>query len=457
MDELILVSADSHAQPPPEAWPEYLESRFHDELPSLRDEQERYAVVMGLVFDRTHTQYDVFDRDGVYRAEQWRGLYDLDVRLAEMDREGVAGEFLNNGDGRVVGMFFEAGNRTRSAEVCRAGVRAYHRWLHDVFGGHPDRLFLVGAVGTAPCADLDPALAELDWIADHGYVATAIPGKTAYPGEAPLDDPSWEPFWAACADRGLALWIHGGHGQPQGSLYEEVVNAHAQFEATGRDLDRFWEILVTQVFNGEILDMPTPRQAMWQLMFSGVFDRHPDLVLMMNEVRADWVPATLAHLDRVWAAHRDDLPAKRPPSEYWQSNCMACLSFVHKDEALRRHEIGVDTISFGRDYPHTEGTWPNTLAWLQDAFAGVPERELRAMLGENIIRLMGLDRASLAAVAAKIGPTAAAITQAPPVDPALVGHFDARGGYLKPFEGDRRIPEIDALVQADLARAARIH
>jgi hypothetical protein len=45
MDELVVVSVDSHAQLPPEVWP----------------------------------------RDGVYQAGNWRGLYDLDIRLAEMD------------------------------------------------------------------------------------------------------------------------------------------------------------------------------------------------------------------------------------------------------------------------------------------------------------------------------------------------------------------------------------
>jgi hypothetical protein len=38
----------------------------------------------------------------------------------------------------------------------------------------------------------------------------------------------------------------------------------------------------------------------------------------------------------------------------------------------------------------------------------------------------------------------------------LLAHFGDRGGYLKPFEGDRRIPEIDALLQADLADFGRL-
>jgi predicted TIM-barrel fold metal-dependent hydrolase len=450
MDRLTIVSVDAHAQMPPELWPEYLESRYHDLLPGLHDEQELYAFVMGLVFDRAYPDLSVFDRDGVYEAGLWRGLYDADVRIAEMDREGITGEFVNNGDGRIVALFFEAGNRVQSADACRAGVRAYHRWLTDTLGDHQDRCFLVGAIGSGPCAELEPVLAELDWIADHGYVATSIPGKTAYPGDRPLSHPHWEPFWARCAERGLHLWIHAGQGQPQASLSREVDSAYAQFDSVGRDPDRFWDILVTSVFNGELLDMPTPRQAMWQLMLSGVFDRHPELKLMMNEVRGDWVPSTLRLLDEVWASHRDELPAQRSPSEYWETNCQAGLSFVHKAEIEHRHEIGVETVSFGRDYPHSEGTWPNTVDWLADAFAGVPEDELRLILGDNAIRAFGLDQARLDEIAAKLGPAVADVLGDRTVDPALIEHFSARGGYLKPYEGDRRIPEIDALLQADL-------
>jgi hypothetical protein len=186
MDELIIVSVDGHAQMPPELWPEYLESRHHHLLPGLHEDQQRYAEVMQLIFDRAYPDFEVFDGEGIYRAGGWRGLYDTDIRMSEMDREGVAGEFVNTGDGRFVALFFEPSSRAVSAEACRAGVRAYHRWAHEVLGDHTDRLFLIGSVGHAPCMDLEPALAELDWIADHGFRATTLPGKTAYPGDLPL-------------------------------------------------------------------------------------------------------------------------------------------------------------------------------------------------------------------------------------------------------------------------------
>ena len=57
----------------------------------------------------------------------------------------------------------------------------------------------------------------------------------------------------------------------------------------------------------------------------------------------------------------------------------------------------VDTV-VGRDYPHPEGTWPNTLDWLRAAFAGVPESDARKILGENAIRCFGLDAPAIDAI-----------------------------------------------------------
>ena len=41
---------------------------------------------------------------------------------------------------------------------------------------------------------------------------------------------------------------------------------------------------------------------------------------------------------------------------------------------------------FGREYPHAEGTWPKTLDHVKALFAGVPEPEVRQILGGNAVR-----------------------------------------------------------------------
>ncbi len=120
-----------------------------------------------------------------------------------------------------------------------------------------------------------------------------------------------------------------------------------------------------------------------------------------------------------------------------------------------RYEIGVETILFGRDYPHFESTWPHTTQWLQDAFYRVPENELRLMLGENAIGFFGLDRSRLTEIAGRIGPTVEQINATDPnIRPELMENFDARGGYLKAAEGDESIPAIEPLVEEDLVGVA---
>jgi predicted TIM-barrel fold metal-dependent hydrolase len=451
MDRLVVVSLDSHAQVPTEAWPGYLEPEFHDHLPQAREDDRRHAGVMGdFILGAMLPDPSVFDHDGVFAGGGVRGMYELDTRLAQMDREGVAAELVYNGEPRQGALFFQASNRPYPNEVVEAGVRVHHRWAHDTFGPAGDRILLAGVTGHAPCLDMDATLAELRWLADHDFIGTVMPGMTVFPGQASLYDEYWEPFWSECEALGLALIVHAGYGPVQGPLSDALCRLEER-KLAGATQDEMAELTVDTLRKEFFLDL-LPRRPMWQLMLSGVFDRHPDLKLLLTEIRADWLPALLQHLDAMYDQHRGDLAAKRRPTEYWKTNGLTSLSFAHRAEVEMREQIGIETIGFGRDYPHPEGTWPNTKEWLQEAFAGVPEAELRLMLGENAIRFFDLDRAHLEAIAARIGPTVDQVLGAhPEIDPALLAHFDLRGGYLKPWEGDARVAEIDPLLQQDLA------
>ena len=68
-----------------------------------------------------------------------------------------------------------------------------------------------------------------------------------------------------------------------------------------------------------------------------------------------------------------------------------------------RDDIGVEKIMWGSDYPHPEGSWPNTAQYLKDTFADFPESDGRKILGENAVEFYGLDRQRLRAVADEIG------------------------------------------------------
>ena len=80
------------------------------------------------------------------------------------------------------------------------------------------------------------------------------------------------------------------------------------------------------------------------------------------------------------------------PAEYRSQDCR------------ERHEYGIDKLMWGADYPHLEGTWPNTRNALRETFGGVPEAELRAMLGENAASVFDFDMTALSKAVAEVGP-----------------------------------------------------
>jgi predicted TIM-barrel fold metal-dependent hydrolase len=261
--------------------------------------------------------------------------------------------------------------------------------------------------------------------------------------------------WALYAELDLTVVVHAGWGMAQGYAFDEIAKACQVVDArNGTDMDLIME-LMAGLFSSQFFADLGHRRALWQLMLGGVLDRHPGLRVMFTEVRADWIPATLDLLDAAFDRHRADLRATTRPSELWSSNCIAGVSFIHKVEIERRQEIGVDSICFGRDYPHAEGTWPNTLDYLRALFAGVPEADTRKILGENLIGFLGLDAARIAAIADRVGPALDDVTGGTAVDPALLAHFGDRCGYDKPFEGDSRIAELAPMLDEDLARLAR--
>jgi predicted TIM-barrel fold metal-dependent hydrolase len=455
MEKLIIVSSDGHAVMPPETWAKYLDPEYHLYLERLRNEKEMFTGSMTILNDARLSKeaQKVFDKEGAYGSGQWNGLWNREIRLQEMDREGVAAEFIFPGDFRASELFHSTMNGTYNIAAIDPGARAFNRWLLDEFGPAKERFLLVGAPISG--LDLEGTIKEIHWMADNGFTGIFTPGYCALPGHAPAYDAYWDPLWAAFAERGIVLITHAGWGLPQGFAMGEIEAAAARVKVQGGgEMDLAME-LARSVFKekGVFADLRA-RRGMLHFMLGGVFDRHPKLKMMVTEIRADWMPAAFRSMDKIWEENRAKLPAKKPPSEYWRSNCMAGLSFMNKAEIAMRDEIGIETMAFGRDYPHTEATWPNTIPYLSDVLRGVPEKEVRAILGENAIRFLNLDRAKLAKIAERIAPTYKQIAEGPGLEPDLLAHMNARCGYSNPSEGDERLSELEALMRPDVPRIA---
>jgi predicted TIM-barrel fold metal-dependent hydrolase len=152
------------------------------------------------------------------------------------------------------------------------------------------------------------------------------------------------------------------------------------------------------------------------LIFAGVFDRFPKLKFVLTENGAQWVPGYLAELDILFDAAFVDgsivnyfaEPAARSlekrPSEYFKSNCYLGASFLTPVEGAMRHEIGLNSLMWGSDLPHAEGTYPYTLEALRATFAPMPRGDVEQILSRNPADLYGFDLEFLGSVANRIGP-----------------------------------------------------
>jgi hypothetical protein len=107
---------------------------------------------------------------------------------------------------------------------------------------------------------------------------------------------------------------------------------------------------------------------------------------------------------------RENIP--RPPSDYVMENCFIGASFMSRSEAETAVQNGLSSrYIWGSDFPHHEGTYPNTLASLRETFAGLPQDAIAQILGLNALEAFGLDGRTLREIADRIGPHASEFSQ----------------------------------------------
>jgi predicted TIM-barrel fold metal-dependent hydrolase len=321
--------------------------------------------------------------------EATASLWDIDVRVRYLDAERLAGEVIFPQPGGASGPpFYSTGHSWKpdDQELTAAGTRAYNRWLADFVASSPDPKRHAGVAQITQLHDIDAAVAEVEWAVEHdlrGGVLIRSQPEGARPG---FNHPRYEPLWSVCEETGMVVHTHGGEvalGQP---IMETFTHPGAM------------AIFFTEVtWFGH--------RPLWYLIWSGVLERHPRLKLAFTEQLADWVPDVLFRMDSIYDrfARRAAIDLPLRPSEYWTRQCYVGSSLMTRRETDRRYEIGVGNIMWGTDFPHDEGTYPHSEARLHEAFDGLDETELRAMLGETAAGVYGFDRAHLASLVDEIG------------------------------------------------------
>ncbi|MEI7548665.1 MAG: amidohydrolase, partial [Actinomycetota bacterium] len=165
------------------------------------------------------------------------------------------------------------------------------------------------------------------------------------------------------------------------------------------------------------------RQILSHLIWGGVLERHPRLKVAFTEQGSGWVVGQIQSMDYTYEGSflRRDIRdvVRMKPSEYFRRQCWLGSSIFSLAEIEARHDIGVDKIALGMDYPHHEGTWAltpaGTIDYLQATLgvARVTAAEARAMLSENVAALWGFDIDRLRPIADKVGPSMVQVLAVP--------------------------------------------
>ena len=83
------------------------------------------------------------------------------------------------------------------------------------------------------------------------------------------------------------------------------------------------------------------------------------------------------------------------PDVFVQSIGMVTVDRSLQELGTLRHEIelieriGANTVMWGSDFPHPDGTWPDSRSILEPQVAALPEETRRRVVGENAAELYG--------------------------------------------------------------------
>jgi predicted TIM-barrel fold metal-dependent hydrolase len=251
--------------------------------------------------------------------------------------------------------------------------RAYNDWLAEFCRRDPARLKGIAMVNLDDVAD---GIRELERAARLGLAGAMI---TEYPLEhRRYDQPEYEPFWAAAASIGMPLSLHTATRR-QGKI--RGAGEKTLRDASSRSTKAFY-----------------PALSLCDMIFSGVFERHPALTLAIVEFELSWAPNILASMDYTYRERHGEaiyrFKGGMRPSDFFHRNVV--LSFQEDAVGIRlRDVIGVDNMMWGSDYPHSESTFPRSRKILEDILAGVPDDEGVKIAGANTARVYRFDVARL--------------------------------------------------------------
>jgi predicted TIM-barrel fold metal-dependent hydrolase len=247
-----------------------------------------------------------------------------------------------------------------------AGIAtAYNRWLIEEWLPKDERLRGSLVVATQ---DAQQAAAE---VREHGGRDEIVQVLLPTGARAGYGDPHYLPIYEAAVEVGIPVALHVG---------AEGLALNPPPTATGYpNYYLEWHTL-----------LPTAAMShVTSLVVNGVFERLPELKVVMIEAGVAWLPALLWRLDANWKALRSETPwVKRLPSETVAEHLRFTTQPLEQPASGRHliemlgHVEGMDRmLMFATDYPHWDFDTPRLVerrlpAEWRDAVMSENAREL---------------------------------------------------------------------------------
>ena len=239
--------------------------------------------------------------------------------------------------------------------------RAYNQSIARILQKYPNKFIGIAAV---PLQDIKLAIAEAEYAIKELGLHSVIMYQNVNGKD--LDGEFLWPFYEAVEKLAVPLSVHGVDSGPL------------------LGVERFarYNLDVCLGFPFEVF------MAISALIFSGVLDRFPTLRFGYFEVGIGWIPWLLDRLEMAYDARPAARErAKRRPKDRFNN---FYFSFGSEDSTLADvvKRTGSSRLMIGSDYPHPDGTSPNTIAMLQ-ARAGLSQRDLDNLLGATAAEFFG--------------------------------------------------------------------
>jgi predicted TIM-barrel fold metal-dependent hydrolase len=124
-------------------------------------------------------------------------------------------------------------------------------------------------------------------------------------------------------------------------------------------------------------------------LWSAWMVEYPDLKIAMSEGGIGWVAMLLDRLDNLVDRSgylSDGYGPDNRPADVLKRNFWFC-TIDDPSTIDTRYRIGVENIMVETDYPHGDGTWPDTQHEIEKYWGHLPVEELRMMTHQNAAKL----------------------------------------------------------------------